>query len=278
MLALLPFLGLAFATHVTTYDVNVRWTKEPFSGLESLVVDPAVAAAQLKPLRGPLPADVEEAPNLAVKGEKALVFTNPMSSWAEVAVDGLPIGTIGPYSTMRLDGVRVGTHTVALKVPTGRSRTFAVRVVPPPRIAPPIAVNVTRTKLDLSDNIYFELDSASIHADSFGLLDAVAKALLAHPEVLVVRVEGHTDSQGEADYNQKLSDARAAAVRDYLVKAGVPADRLSAAGFGESKPLDPAETEAAWDKNRRVEFVVEKHLEDTTPPAPAPEPAKKKKK
>lgn len=278
MLALLPFVGLAFATHVTTYDVNNRWTKPPFSGLESLVVDPAVAIEQIKPVRAPLPADVEEVENLAVKGDKALAFTNPMSSWAEVSVNGLPIGTIGPYSTMRLEGLKIGTYTVQLQVPTGRARTFAVRVGPAPRIAPPIAVNIQRDRIDLSDSIYFELDSAVILAESFGLLDAVAKALLAHPEVQVVRIEGHTDSRGEADYNQKLSEARAAAVREYLVKAGVPAERLVSAGFGESKPLDPAETESAWDKNRRVDFLVEKHAEDAAPVTEPAAPAKKKKK
>lgn len=275
MLAFLPFVGLALATHVTTYEVNNKWTKPPFSGLESLVVDPAAFVEQLKPVRPPLPADVEQVDNLAAKGEKAIVFTNPMQSWAELQVNGQPVGTIGPYATMRLEGAKVGAYLLHLKVPTGYARTFAVRVLPAPRIAPPVAVNVTRTKLDLSDNIYFDLDSAVILAESFPLLDAVAKALLAHPEVLVVRIEGHTDSRGEADYNQKLSDARAAAVKEYLVKAGVPAERLASVGFGESKPVDPADTEEAWDKNRRVEFLVEKHQEDV---AAAPvEPPKKKK-
>lgn len=277
MLALLPFIGLALATHVTTYDVNVRWTKPPFSGLESLVVDPAVAIQQLQPVRPPLPADVEEVENLAVKGDRAIVFTNPMSSWADISLNGLLIGTIGPYSTTRLEGLKLGLYTIKLKVPTGRERTFAVRVQPAPRMAPPIAVKVGRQRVELSDNVYFELDSAVILPESFGLLDAVAKSLNEHPEVLVLRVEGHTDSRGDADYNQKLSESRASAVRDYLVKAGVAADRLVSAGFGEARPVDTAETEEAWDKNRRVELMVEKHAEDVAPPAPPPEPPKRKK-
>ena len=274
MIALLSFVGLAFATHVETFDVNNRWTKAPFSGLESLVIDPAVVVEQLKPVRAPFPPEVEEVENLAVKGDRALVFTNPMMSWAELTLNGLAIGTIGPLTTMRLEGLKVGTYTVQLKPPTGVVRTFAVRVGPAPRIAPPVAVKVTRTRIDLSDNIYFELDSAVIVPESFGLLDATAKAILAHPEVLVARIEGHTDNRGDADYNQKLSDSRAAAVLAYLVKAGVPAERLVAFGFGESKPVDSADTEDAWDKNRRVEFLVEKHQEDLTPPVV--EPVKKK--
>ncbi|MDP2315419.1 MAG: OmpA family protein [Pseudomonadota bacterium] len=275
---LFSLVGLAFATHVATYDVNARWTKAPLSGLESLVVDPAVAIAQLAPLTPPIAVDAEDLPNLAAKGERAIVFTNPLSTWAKLSLNGLPIGNIGPYATMRVDGVKLGVYSIALEAPTLRVRTFAVHVGPMPRVAPPIAVTVKRDRIDLSDKIYFELDSAVILAESFGLLDAVATALNAHPEVLVVRIEGHTDSRGEAAYNQTLSESRAASVRDYLVKAGVATDRFLAAGFGESMPIDPAETEteAAWDANRRVEFLVDKHVEDMVPVV-APGPVKKKK-
>lgn len=262
---LISLVGLALATHVTTYDVNVTWTKAPFSGLESLSVDPAAVVKQLEPIKAPLPVTVEEVPNLAIKGDNALVFTNPMMSWANLTLNDMPIGEIGPYATMRLEGLKPGVYKVGLLVPTQWKRDFAVRVGPPPRVAPPINVVVKRDRIDLSDKIYFELDSAVILEESFGLLDAVAKAMIAHPEVLVVRVEGHTDSRGEADYNQKLSESRAASVRDYLVKAGVAAERLTSAGFGESRPVDAAETEDAWDKNRRVELLVEKHIEDAVP-------------
>jgi len=272
---LFSLVGFAFATHVSTFDVNARWTPPPFSGLESLVVDPAKAVDQLEPLKGPLPPEAEAVANLAVKGERALVFTNPMSTWADLTVNGLPIGIIGPYATMRLEGVKNGLYTLALRTPTLFVRTFSVRVGPAPRVAPPINVLVKRDRFELSDSIYFELDSAVILPESHGLLDAVAKAMTDHPEVLVVRVEGHTDSRGEAAYNQTLSESRATAVREYLVKGGVATDRLVSAGFGESRPVEPAETEAAWDKNRRVEFMVEKHAEDA---APAPTlPVKKKK-
>jgi outer membrane protein OmpA-like peptidoglycan-associated protein len=272
---LFSLVGFAFATHVTTFDVNVRWTPPPFSGLESLVVDPAKAVDQIEPLKGPLPPETERVANLAVKGERALVFTNPMSTWADLTVNGLPIGIIGPYATMRLDGVKNGLYAVALRTPTLFVRTFSVRVGPAVRVAPPINVVVKRDRFDLSDSIYFELDSSVILAESYGLLDAVAKAMTEHPEVLVLRVEGHTDSRGEAAYNQTLSEARASAVREYLLKGGVSTDRIVSAGFGESLPVEAAETEAAWDKNRRVEFMVEKHLEDA--PAAPVLPVKKKK-
>jgi len=81
--------------------------------------------------------------------------------------------------------------------------------------------------------------------------------LKAYPEIAKLRIEGHTDSRGSASTNQKLSEARAAAVLTYLVEHGVSADRMSSAGFGESKPIDPREVAEAWDKNRRVDFFVE---------------------
>ena len=275
MLTLLSALNLAWATHVTTYDVNVSWTKAPFSGMESLVVEPGKFIQELRPAVGPTPPLAEPTPNLAVAGEKALVFTNPMSNWANVEINGQAVGTIGPYTTMRIDGVRAGNYLIQLQVPTMHERTFAVRVLPAARVAPPIRVLVNKDRIDLSDNVYFEFDSSVIRSESFGLLDAVVKAIGEHPELLLVRIEGHTDSQGAEDYNQKLSEARAAAVRDYLVKGGVAAERLSSVGFGESKPVDPADTDEAFEKNRRVEFIIEK-VQEVAPPEPVPPPKKKK--
>ena len=277
MLTLLSALSLAWATHVTTYDVNVSWTKAPFSGMESLVVEPATFIQQLRPVAGALPPLAEAWSNEAVAGEKALVFTNPLQSWAKMKINDTYVGTIGPYTTMRIDGARTGNYLIQLEVPTAHVRTFAVRVLPAVRVPPPVMVRVTKERIDLSDNVYFEFDSSVIRSESHGLLDAVAKAIGEHPELLLVRVEGHTDSQGDADYNQKLSDARAASVRDYLVKAGVALERFNAVGFGESKPVDPADTDEAFEKNRRVEFIVEK-LQEVAPPEPVAPPKKKKGK
>ncbi|MFZ5477902.1 MAG: OmpA family protein [Myxococcota bacterium] len=276
---LLALAALAHATHVHTFDVDPNYTKSPFSGLESLTVDPAVALGQLQPVSPPFAPELEILP--ARSREKALVFTNPTSTWAEIAVNGLAVGTIGPYATARFEGVRPGAYVVKIKLPTGLERTFVAYAGPTPRDARPISVLVGEKKLDLSDKIYFELDSAVIDPASYPLLDEVAKALAAAADVLVVRVEGHTDSRGAALYNQKLSEDRAAAVRDYLLGKGVAQERLVAAGFGESQPIDAAENEDAWEKNRRVEFVIEKRAEpapieqELLPPGPPP---KKKKK
>jgi outer membrane protein OmpA-like peptidoglycan-associated protein len=86
----------------------------------------------------------------------------------------------------------------------------------------------------------------------------VAQVMKAHPEVQRVTIEGHTDDTGSAATNRKLSQARAEAVRDYLVGKGVEASRLEAKGFGPDRPVQSNKTKAGRDANRRVEFVVQK--------------------
>lgn len=121
-------LALAFAAladnNVTTFVVDPAYTPPPFAGLERLDVDPAVVAKQLAPAAAKPPG--EAAHDAAGKGQ--LVLTNPMSQWAEVKVQGQAIGILGPYATMRLDGLGAGWYAVTLGVPTGFSRKFAVKV------------------------------------------------------------------------------------------------------------------------------------------------------
>jgi outer membrane protein OmpA-like peptidoglycan-associated protein len=73
---------------------------------------------------------------------------------------------------------------------------------------------------------------------------------------LKIEVGGHTDDRGSDEYNDKLSRARAHAVRDHLIGAGVEAKRLDAEGYGERRPKIAARNERAWRANRRVAFVI----------------------
>jgi len=73
---------------------------------------------------------------------------------------------------------------------------------------------------------------------------------------LKLQVEGHTDSVGSDEYNQKLSEQRADSVRSYLVSQGVAADAITAAGFGKISPVADNNTAAGRQQNRRVELVV----------------------
>jgi outer membrane protein OmpA-like peptidoglycan-associated protein len=106
-----------------------------------------------------------------------------------------------------------------------------------------------------SDHLKFEFDKAELRPEDRELLSRVAGILLSSQDY-TVSVNGHTDDVGSDSYNQKLSERRAQAVRDYLVKAGVPADVLSVTGHGKALPLVRAGTDAARAKNRRVELAI----------------------
>jgi outer membrane protein OmpA-like peptidoglycan-associated protein len=130
----------------------------------------------------------------------------------------------------------------------------------------------------ITDKIFFDLNRARIKTRSQPVLNAVAAILKAHSD-LKVRVEGHTDDQGQAEWNRTLSGLRSERVREYLIKKGISPDRLEAQGFGYDRPLVPGTSEAARDQNRRVEFVIIGRMgqetgsgEELRVPAPAPAP------
>ncbi|MBM3316524.1 MAG: OmpA family protein [Candidatus Eisenbacteria bacterium] len=106
--------------------------------------------------------------------------------------------------------------------------------------------------------INFKYDSAEFtHADPIPLLDQIADVLKRQPETRVTIV-GHTDSRGSDEYNQRLSLRRAEAIRDYLVRKGVPAEQMMVDGKGESEPVASNETDEGRARNRRIEFKVMK--------------------
>ncbi len=117
-------------------------------------------------------------------------------------------------------------------------------------------IQVTDKMIVLKEKIYFAFAKAVIQPRSFPLLDEIAQALRDHP-TFVIRIEGHTDSVGSAASNLKLSQARANAVRDYLIRKGIEPARLKAVGYGEERPIDDNATEAGRAVNRRVEFHIE---------------------
>jgi OmpA-OmpF porin, OOP family len=104
-------------------------------------------------------------------------------------------------------------------------------------------------------NVFFATGSAKLLPKSFKALDEAAK-LLKSDETLMVDVDGHTDSQGNEEKNQTLSENRAKAVKDYLVSKGIAEDRLKSAGYGSTKPVGDNKTAAGRASNRRTELAV----------------------
>ncbi|TCO75450.1 OmpA family protein [Chromatocurvus halotolerans] len=103
----------------------------------------------------------------------------------------------------------------------------------------------------------FAFDSAELDRSSKAALDRAVEVIKSHSEVVNMNVVGHTDSRGDEEYNQKLSERRAAAVVDYLVSKGVSRSSLSSSGKGESEPMASNDTDDGRAQNRRVELVVE---------------------
>lgn len=105
------------------------------------------------------------------------------------------------------------------------------------------------------NNIYFDVASANIKPESYPVLDQIVATLLENPNARV-QIAGHTDSDGSNEYNQTLSEQRAASVFNYLVSHGVNARNLTTIGFGETQPVVPNTSSANKAQNRRIEFTV----------------------
>ena len=104
--------------------------------------------------------------------------------------------------------------------------------------------------------IYFDIDSSTILQDSYSLLDEYGKAMTNGLREFVVVVAGHADNTGSLEYNRKLSEKRAIAVKDYLIKNfDINPNQIIAKGYGEIKPIAENDTNEGRNKNRRVEFL-----------------------
>ena len=117
-------------------------------------------------------------------------------------------------------------------------------------------VVVESSQIKILEKIYFDFNQATIQTRSFSLLDEIAATIVAHPSLLKIRVEGHTDNVGGDETNRNLSQERALAVMNYLIASGVEEHRLDARGFGEDYPIDSNETDEGRANNRRVEFII----------------------
>lgn len=103
--------------------------------------------------------------------------------------------------------------------------------------------------------VHFDFDKSNIRSADARILDRDVKWLKANSDVKVA-IDGGADQRGSITYNQKLSERRARAVRDYLVARGIAADRIVEVGYGEKVPACRGAGGACWQKNRRADFLV----------------------
>lgn len=120
--------------------------------------------------------------------------------------------------------------------------------------------NIELQKLEVGssivlNNIFFDYNKATLRSESYVELNNLLKLMQENP-TLVIEISGHTDNRGTAEYNKKLSNDRAHAVVDYLISKGIPASRMTYAGYGFDKPIAPNDNEANMQLNRRVEFKI----------------------
>jgi OmpA-OmpF porin, OOP family len=164
---------------------------------------------------------------------------------AEAGKYNLEVGNLGWYVvTASAEGYLPSTDSVNFSSedlsPTGKDLYLT-----------PIEVGLT-VRLN---NIYFDFNKTSLKSESFVELNKVVDFLQSNPTV-EIEIAGHTDSKGSDEYNNTLSQGRSQAVVDYLVQQGIGESRLTAKGYGESKPIDTNDTPEGQANNRRVEFTV----------------------
>jgi len=185
---------------------------------------------------------------------------------ATVAVDGtekrsVKTGSDGTFQmTLKPGAYRVKasaegyfTRYNAFVVNVGTKQSLEFKLTKRPKRS---VVVITRRRLRIRKKIHFSYNKATIRPDSLQILDEVAAVLHEHPEIEEVRVEGHTDRRGGWRHNMRLSQARAEAVRDYLIAQGIDPSRLIAKGYGYKRPLVPELTPRQRAINRRVEFRI----------------------
>ncbi|MDQ3035688.1 MAG: OmpA family protein [Myxococcota bacterium] len=122
-------------------------------------------------------------------------------------------------------------------------------------------VAVRAREIIIRRQVNFATDMAEILPDSTPLLTEIADALLRNPEIRRVEIQGHTDSTGDDAHNMELSQRRADSVREWLISAGVEPGRLTAQGYGETRPLVPNITAGNRARNRRVQFIITERAE-----------------
>ncbi len=136
------------------------------------------------------------------------------------------------------------------------------------------AARIEKGQIKILERVEFKYNSAELTKESEPVLQAVFDVISKHPEFNKLSVEGHTDDKGNDKYNKNLSQRRAQSVVAWFIKKGIGKERLSAAGFGEERPLDSNATEEGRQNNRRVEFHIKeidgKPVPEEAPPPPPP--------
>ncbi|MDG1481232.1 MAG: OmpA family protein [Myxococcota bacterium] len=240
--------GSTFELHIHPGDYTIAATADRYSLLETVISVPEADRHEvrltLEPLFGSLRLRV-----LDTEGKKLSARVNVGADRTEI-VDGageLDVGTGAGTLVVRADGYK--TQKLDVNIVAGQDTELSVVL----EVARAV---ISLEKIEILEKVFFDTNKISIKPESFSLLDEIAVLLIENPAITLIRVDGHTDARGAASANRRLSQGRANSVQQYLIDKGVAADRLTSAGYGEDVPIETGNNEAAWEQNRRVEFVI----------------------
>ncbi len=216
------------------FAMPLEFRPTPVAFIRGVVQDP-----EKKPLAASISYE-----RLRDGAEMGMALSHPSSGKYQIA---LPLGENYGFLAGASGYASVSENIDLTKATQGEIFERDLTLIPL-RLQTPIRLN----------NIFFESDKAVILPESRRELKRLA-GLLRQYEKMEIEIDGHTDSQNSEDYNQKLSEARAAAVLNYLAKEeGIAASRLTAKGYGESRPVAGNDTKEGRQINRRVEFLIVK--------------------
>ena len=193
--------------------------------------------------------------NLQAGDKVSAIATNPQYGTSEPALNALiqsPDGTVSPTSSGDLyNGNRQLRDTAAPVIPQCTTPPS-----PPPPEAPEPAPPPEQLRLRVPRNIHFALDKSTISPASAAVLDQIAAVLRSYP-FLTVEIEGHTDPRASDAYNQALGNRRSLAARNYLLRQGIPPERMTIRSLGERQRRTIGTERLDYARDRRVEFIFQ---------------------
>jgi len=203
-------------------------------------------------------ASLTASPDTIDKGQSS-TLTWQTTNATDVSIDG--IGAVQPNGTQEVKPTESTTYTLTAKGAGGSQAATArvtVNAAPPPPPAPTQS-SLTEEQLFAQNvkDIYFDYDKSDVRSSEQSSIQADVAFLQQHANISFT-VEGHCDERGSTEYNLALGDNRASAVKNALVGAGIPADRIKTVSYGKEKPFCTESNETCWQQNRRGHFVYSK--------------------
>jgi outer membrane protein OmpA-like peptidoglycan-associated protein len=207
---------------------------------------------------GAISGQVADGEGNPVAGVKINV-TGPYQGVLEPTAEGLFAAVDLPPGTYRLEAQAPGYYPQAVDVQLTANDTATPQITLVKKPEKEL-VEVKSTEIVIRQQVNFASGKAVIERSSEELMRQIRDVFIRFPNIKLVEIQGHTDSKGKHEYNMKLSQDRADAVRDWLLQAGIEPSRMVARGYGPDYPLTSNDTAANRAKNRRVQFIIKEQV------------------